>query len=82
MNCIKTKIRFIANNINDSIKTCNDKFIKRVNKNKSKQLTLTDLIFTSSHLVHSSSYSISNSHLKIMPSTLFKRLHAILYLYY
>ena len=65
MNCIKTKIRFIANNINDSIKTCNDKFIKRVNKNKSKQLTLTDLIFTSSHLVHSSSYSISNSHLKI-----------------
>ena len=65
INFIKTQILLIVNNIKSSINSCNDKFIKRVNKDKSKQLTFTDLIFTSSHLVHSSSYSISNSHLKI-----------------
>ena len=65
MNLIKTKIRNIIHNIKDTIKICNDKFIKRNNKDKSKQLDFTDIIYVSSQLVHTSSYSISNSHLKI-----------------
>ena len=65
VNYIKTQIKAIINNITSTIKLSNNKFIKRKNKDKTKQLTLTDLIFISSHLVHTSSYSISNSHLKL-----------------
>ena len=65
MNFTKTKIRNIINNIKSTINSCNNKFIKRQNNDKSKQLDFTDIIFASSHLVHASSYSISNSHLKI-----------------
>lgn len=65
MQIIKTKICKIVNNIKDIIKICNDKFIKRHNKDKTKQLNFADMMYTSSYLVHTSSYSISNSHLRI-----------------
>ena len=65
MNFIKTKIRNIVNNIKNTVKLCDTKFTKRHNKDKSKQLNFTDILFISSQLVHTSSYSLSNSKLKM-----------------
>ena len=65
MNFVKTKLRNLANTIKSSVDKCNDKFIKRRNKDKLKQLEFKDVVFTSAHLVNTSSYSISNSFLKL-----------------
>ena len=65
MNLVKTKIRNIVDGIKSTIEECDIKFIKRKNKDKTKQLSFGDIIYTSANLLHSSSYSISNSKLKI-----------------
>ena len=65
MNFVKSKLKTLINNIKSSINKCNENFIKRRNKDPSKQLDFKDILFVSSHLVNTSSYSLSNSHLKI-----------------
>lgn len=65
MNVVKTKIQNLGNTIKTSIDEYNYVFIKRRNKDNLKQLDFRDMIFVSAHLVNTSSYTISNSFLKL-----------------
>jgi hypothetical protein len=58
---IKTRVMNIIQTVKSSLNKYNESFIKRRNKDQTKQINLADLVYASALLLNKSSYSVSNS---------------------